>query len=743
MNEFLEQFLIECREQVVQATDDLLALEKNTLDKERLDSAFRAFHTLKGGAGIVDFHAMAHAVHAAEDLLAEVRADKRSISTAVIEACLTLIDQIVDWLDTIEATGELPEDTLIDADRIVARFSRSAALSQVEENFKLPAHPGHAEWLSHLLESNPANRARATVAVRYQPDADCFFRGEDPLAVVAALPGLIALDLEPVIAFEAIGEMDPFTCNLVVLALLDCPDAEASAALSPIMQWCEVKHLDRASVLATAALSSGTLPEAAKDILAQQIAMLRGSVPDGLAGRIASAARVAEGTFRHLKRNQLAERIAKAAATSLSNLAASPLIDEIAACLVERPVANAAPSRLAHAKSEADAGTRTLRVDAARIDALVDLTGELTVAINAVAYDAKKAEGYDRELAAQLRSRQQELERLVGRLQQSVLSIRVLPLRQVFQRFPRLVREISGDLGKPVDLVIEGADTEADKAIVEMLFEPLLHVLRNAIDHGIENAATRAAAGKPVQATIKISAIRQNDQVAVDIIDDGAGIDLVRVRQIALARGILDAETLQTASDETVMNLIFEPGFTTASTVTSLSGRGVGMDAVRAAIRNMGGSVTLESRARQGTRVRFLLPFSVMMTRVMPVMAGSERFGVPLDAISETIRVRRSEIVPIGASHAVVLRNRTVLVISLHEALSLPAPAGSGDDVTLVVTRSERYEGALLVDSVGEPMTVMLKPLEGLLSNSYALAGSTLVGDGSVLLILDLGELFN
>jgi two-component system chemotaxis sensor kinase CheA len=167
------------------------------------------------------------------------------------------------------------------------------------------------------------------------------------------------------------------------------------------------------------------------------------------------------------------------------------------------------------------------------------------------------------------------------------------------------------------------------------------------------------------------------------------------------------------------------------------------MDAVRAAIRNMGGSVTLESRARQGTRVRFLLPFSVMMTRVMPVMAGSERFGVPLDAISETIRVRRSEIVPIGASHAVVLRNRTVLVISLHEALSLPAPAGSGDDVTLVVTRSERYEGALLVDSVGEPMTVMLKPLEGLLSNSYALAGSTLVGDGSVLLILDLGELFN
>ena len=732
MNEFIEQFLLESRELVEQATDDLLTLEKAPADKERLDSAFRAFHTLKGGAGIIDFAAMEKAVHGAEDVLAAARSGSRPITTRLIGDCLACLDQVVQWLDSMQGSGELPTGADAQAHAIVERFSRSPDDGKSPGPLKRGTAPDN--WASALLARHSSVRARANTAIRYTPDPDCFFRGEDPVARIAALPGLLSLDLDPVVAWPTLDELDPFACNLVLTALTQGSVTEAVSTLGDAIDQCDIQPLGSSGE------TEGTAPllRRARDVLEAQISLLAGKELQGTRGRMASAGLVAANVLRHLGRTADADYIARATDRSVTENAPEALRGAIETTLNEifPPAPAAALPQILQGRT-----ARTLRVDAARIDALVNLTGELTVAKNAIGHTAKLAQEGNNALASVLKDRHAVLDRLVGELQRSVLGMRVLPLRHVFQRFPRLVREISADLEKPASLIIEGDDTEADKVIVEMLFEPLLHVLRNAMDHGVEHASVRTAQGKPAAATIRLSAFRQGEHVVVEVSDDGQGIDVARVRQVARERNVAPDEILDAMSDAEAIDLIFAPGFSTATKVTDLSGRGVGLDTVRAAVAQLAGHVGVETRAGEGTKVRLTLPFSVMMTRVMTVEAGGQLFGIPLDAIVETVRVGRDSIVPVGAAKAIVLRNRTVPLVELAAALGLKREESKETETTVVVARIEGHFGALQVDRLGERMEVMLKPLDGILLGMPGMAGSTLLGDGSVLLVLDLGEL--
>ncbi|THD81718.1 MAG: chemotaxis protein CheA [Phenylobacterium sp.] len=627
MNEFIEQFLVECRELVEQGTGDLLALEERPADRERLDSAFRAFHTLKGAAGIIEFQAMAEALHGAEDVLSSARSGLAAITPALISDCLTCLDQVVQWLDVIEATGEPPADAGPAAAALVARFGRAPA---------------------------PSVPVEATEAAPAMEDAD--------------------LDA---------ASIDLLTAQLALLA-------DGSAEPSPGR--------------------TGSALQVAANVLAS-------------AGRAGEAQRLTQ-----LLVQPGALRDPEAAAAALRSLLAGPL------ALAEGPAA---------APRETGDVARGLRVDIERIDALVNLTGELTVAKNALAHVAALArEGAEpAAVAAILKDQHAVLDRLVGELQRSVLNIRVLPLRQVFQRFPRLIREMVVSLGKPARLVTEGEATEADKAIVEALFEPLLHVIRNALDHGVETAAARSAAGKPPSATIRLSSHRDGEHVIVEVADDGAGVDVARVRQVAERRGVADAETLAAMSDAEAVELIFAPGFSTAETVTSVSGRGVGMDAVRSAVERLSGRVEIESRPGEGTTVRFVLPFTVMMSRVMTVEAGGQLFGIPMDSIVETVRIGRDRIVGVGAAEAFVLRDRTIPLIDLAAALGHAGTAARSGEANVVIATAAGQVGGLEVDRLGERMDVMLKPMEGLLAGTPCVAGATLLGDGRVLVVLDLQAL--
>jgi two-component system, chemotaxis family, sensor kinase CheA len=414
-----------------------------------------------------------------------------------------------------------------------------------------------------------------------------------------------------------------------------------------------------------------------------------------------------------------------------------PLRNSITQLLSSTPVV----AEIAKTSAKPEAAAKTLRIEAARVDALVRLTGELTVAKNAAGHVAKLAQEEGNALAGVLKERHSVLSRLIAELQESVLAMRVLPLRSVLQRFPRVVREMSANLGKPLKLEIEGEDTEADKAIVEMLFEPLLHIVRNAMDHGIESPGERAARGKSSTARILIRAARQGDQVLLEISDDGGGIDVERVREVAKARGIATEDELRSMSEMDIIDLVFAAGFSTATKVTELSGRGVGLDAVRTAVERIGGRVSVESRAGHGTIVRFSLPFSVMMTHVMTVEAGGQMFGVPLDAIVETVSVPRTAIKGIGAAQAIVLRNRTIPVFDLASVLALREAARDETSATIVIAAVAGHLGGLQVARIGERLEVILKPLDGLLSGMPGITGTTLLGDGRVLLVLDIGEL--
>jgi two-component system chemotaxis sensor kinase CheA len=624
MNEFLEQFVIESRELIAQANQDLLALENRPNDKPRLDSAFRAFHTLKGGAGIVDFAAMGRGLHAAEDLLSAVRAGKRELSSTLISAWLASLDTVEAWLKTIEATDELPDSATAekDADALLARFGAEA----------------HA----------------------------------------------------------------------------------TKAATGP---------------------EQSKLSDAASRIIEEQLQLLSIAPSERSPGIWPSAFAVAANVLRATNRAAVAEQVEAALKTTLETHDSSAIRARLSG-LIEKAGAPATPVQT----SAAETAPRTFRVDADRIEALVALTGELTVAKNALGHIAKLAQESGNAVAVDLRGQSALLDRLVGELQHAVLGMRVIPLRFVFQRLQRLVRELAVSLGKPARFVSGGDDTEADKAIVEALYEPLLHIIRNAMDHGIESPEVRAERKKPPLATIQISGARIGEHIVVEISDDGAGIDVEKVKSVAVARGLGSPESLAALGEAAVIDLIFEAGFSTAATVTAHSGRGVGMDAVRTAVEALGGRVSLESTPGQGTRVKLVLPFSAMMTQVLTVHAGSQVFGVPLDAVVETLRVPRRVIQDVGAGNALVHRDRTVPVLDL--ARTLDGTPGltqvkDGPEATLLFVLSGGVMGALEVDRLGDRVEVMLKPMPNLLARMPGVIGTTLLGDGSVLIVLNPQTLFS
>lgn len=732
MNEFVEQFLLESRELLVQATNDLLAFEQRTADPEKIDSVFRAFHTLKGAAGIVEFAPMGRALHAGESVLAEIRSKATSISPDVIDKCLACLDQITKWLDAMETTGEAPTDAGPAADVIVRRFAGAITV----DTFPVVT-PHDVDWLGGLRDRHADHFSKARTALRYVPDAEAFFRGEDPLARIEKLPGLLALDLlarEPAQPFDAIN---PFTCAMDITALASANAETITGLFGDASDQIEIYPLD------TDGLPTSDLSPLAKSILQTQILLLQDSERAGRVGRALAAGRVAANVLRHAGAAEAAA-VVDVAFNNVQGGDGRELVAAIEHALRETPT-DALIDESDATRTPSPMTVRVLRVDTARIDTLVNLTGELTVVKNALGHLATLARGGldAKALAAGLRDQQGQLDRLVGELQRAVLRIRVLPMRQVFQRFPRLVREISSAVGKPTRFQIEGDDTEADTAIVESLFEPLLHVLRNAVDHGVEQVERRAARGKPATATITLRASRYLDSVIVEIEDDGGGVDVNRVRDVAASRGMMAPDVLAAMADSDVVNLIFAAGFSTATEVTGLSGRGVGMDAVRASVERLSGRVSIESRPNLGTTVRLTLPFTMMMTRVMTIEAGGQVFGLPLSLVVETAMIARDRIVPIGAAKAFAWRDKTVPLLDLAETLALPGKQQAAGQARVVITSADGQLGALEVDRLGERMDVMLKPMDGLLGGMRGVAGTTLLGDGRVLIVLDVQELFN
>jgi len=761
-----EQFVTEARELIRQAADDLIVLERDGASHERIDRVFRAFHTLKGSAGVVELPAMSITLHAAEDLLASVRQGALGSSPEIIDAALSCLDQVSRWVDDFEAAGSLPaqagEDGRVLAQRLRSLLPAGAGQRQPGSAARKSAESveaGLPEWAARLiaaegdaLASRMPKGASAVTAICYQPIAGCFYNGDDPLQLMRQVPDLLAFHIEPREAVAPLAEIDPYACNLRLTAICAGDRDEIAGIFRLVPDQVQITSIPRDALPATPPLANSADQALVRTVIEAQCDLLRvRDRTDDFAGCVGAAARVATNALRHADHPQLADMVQRVGALDLLQRDAGPLLtalEQVLVALVDARSTDVAedvdgPGAVAASPTERTA-ERVLRVSEAKIEALVNLAGELVVAKNALTHSAKRVERDfgEHELAGSIRRDHDAIDRLVVELHGTILQLRMVPVAQVFRSFPRLVRDVSRKLDKNVELVTRGETAEADKTIVDRLFEPLVHLVRNALDHGIESPGQRRAAGKPETATISIEASRMGDRFLIEVTDDGRGIDPAVVRRKASEKRLLPADELTALTDEQVVDLVFAPGFSTAAEVSDISGRGIGMDVVRTVVEQIGGRVSLASRPGTGTTVRLDMPMTIAMSRIMVVEAGGQLFGISMDAVSETVRVTPERISRIKNNPGFVLRERIVPIVSLAELMKLPERASEAAAARLfVVTEASGRIAAFEIDAIRDRLDVVLKPMQGLLANARGYAGTTLLGDGKVLLVLDVKEI--
>ncbi len=751
MNELQQQFVTEARELIREATDDLIALERDAGASERIDRVFRAFHTLKGSAGVVELPVMTLLLHAAEDLLTAVRASTVAANSDIIDLSLACLDQVARWVDDFEAVAALPADAG-EAARVMAERLRrllpagnKAAVVAPTPKIESPAAEGAAaDWIVRLLEKARNDiaahrRIGATTlhSISYEPIPGCFFNGDDPLDLMRQVPGLLAFHIEPREPFPPLAELDPYACNLRLQAIAAGERDDIFKIFRMVPDQVRITAVPESALQVAPVEDKGADATALiRNVLAAQVELLRVPGGEGQAGRVGAARRVSLNALRSGGFALLAQTLERDSAKAEGAAALLATIEQASAALS----ATAAPADATRADVGDRPGERMLRVSEDKIEALVNLAGELIVAKNALQHSVKAIDD-NSDAAASLRRDQDAIDRLVVELHGGVLQLRMISVAQVFRSFPRLVRDVARQLNKNVNLVTQGEGTEADKIIVDRLFEPMVHLVRNAIDHGIESPEQRRAAGKPEESTITIAASRAGDRFLVEVRDDGRGIDPAAIRRRAAERNLLPVDELDVMTDGQVTDLIFAAGFSTADKISDVSGRGIGMDVVRTAVERMGGRVILASKVGSGTSVRLDLPMTISMSRIMVVKAGGQSFGVSMDAVSETVRLAPDRISRIKNNDGFVLRDQVVPIVSLAELMKLPVrPAGVASRLFLVAETGGRI-AAFEIDAIGDRLEVVLKPMQGLLAGARGYAGTTLLGNGQVLLVLDVKEI--
>lgn len=444
-----------------------------------------------------------------------------------------------------------------------------------------------------------------------------------------------------------------------------------------------------------------------------------------------------------------------AAAPTPKPATAAPAAPKPAAAAPQAQQHAAAPQAQQHAAAPAaqhngaaqHKGASTIRVDQWRLDHLMNSIGELIINRNRYTLIARSLEGAGgnvniSEIAQDLSETTYAMARISDDLQDTIMKVRMVPVSSVFSRFPRLVRDLSRKSGKEVDLVMEGEETELDKSVVEVIGDPLVHLIRNSVDHGIESEADRVAAGKPAKGKVTLRAFHKGNSVAIEIEDDGKGIDPEKMRQVAIKKGIISAEEAAQLDDSEARELIFAPGFSSAEKITDISGRGVGMDVVRTNIKNLKGSVSTYSEVGKGTKFTLILPLTLAIIDALMVNVAGQMYAIPLDAVSETTKIEAVRLTDIKGRKAVTLRGDVLGIVELSEMLGLPPAKELPEMLSVVVIHDNERRLGLVVDQLLERQEIVIKPLGAYLGDLQGISGATIMGDGSVILILDPHEIY-
>ncbi len=770
--ELLKDFFSEAEQQVEILESNVLVIEQNPEDRNAVDEIFRAAHTLKGGSATVEMTELSQFTHAMEDLLDEIRSGSVSVTEETVDLLLKSIDIIKLMLDA-RAAGSIYSD---DVSGIVNQL-RSYIPAKPDKKSSKASAPKTAMPSSAPPVSAPKVKAASSgLDVKdYFSEyeilelAETIQKGEELYAVIVKFDESNLMN--SVGGIQVFASLKNYGSVLKTVPEFDAlyEDEFHETVIYFLSSASDGKILEKAAFIGDVTLSVSAEKLEIKD-----------EVKEAPKPAQPAPAKVPEAKVPEKTEVKTVEEPKE----TVSKPAEKP----------EKKQAQTSPQGSGHSSSGS-----ILRVDANRIDYLLNLVSETVItkaSLNqstiefAELYDKfqnssttykdktrklldkmpeyleKIQQGYDinsikqdvlneyssllevfgdfdslmKAAVTKFKSSSQNLGRISGELQEGVMKIRMVPISQIFSRFPRVVRDLSRDLNKNVQLVIEGEDTELDKSVVEDLLDPIMHCVRNSLDHGVESPDARKKLGKPEQGTLLLKASNEGNMIVIEVADDGHGIDVEAVKQKAVERGILHPN--KSLTDIEAFQLVFAPGFSTSKTISSVSGRGVGLDVVKTHIEKLNGTVMVESEPNVGTRFIIKLPLTLAIIQGLLIRVGDEVYSIPITSVIESHRVKPDEINRIDNYEVFNVRDEVYSLLRLNRLFGITSAETDDDGYNyIVVVGTEEKKVGLMVDSLIGEESVVIKPLKDQFTNSPGIAGASILGDGSVSLIIDVAQL--
>ena len=778
--ELLKDFFAEAEQQVETLESNILVIESDPSNHEAVDEIFRAAHTLKGGSATVEFNELSEFTHKVEDVLDEIRSDRLQVTEDIIDILLTSIDVIKAMLEARQ-NGSVYEE---DVSELVAKLESYVPKKDSKKKHSAPpsgfgpklekVEPSAAPSAPAANPANPFNYPPLSeeefeelknacegkqkvwrVAVKF--DENNPMNSVGGIQVFAALKALGSV-LKTVPDFDALYEDEFYECVYYYLASDSTADKiEDVAFLGDV-----TVATDAQEITGPVAGNSGN------SVSAEKSAAPENTEPENAEKTVNSdesktVSPVAQPQKTEEKKQAVpAAKAVSPAKSSAANQQNSVLrvdskrVDYLLNLVSEIVITKASFNQLSANLTAALVDFHTKEIlhrekmhqfmemlptyleDMQHGKTINEVRSEISRSLGSLADGTGDDDTNLKSLSIKLRSSTQNLGRIASELQEGVMKIRMVQINQIFSRFPRVVRDLQRDLNKKINLVIEGEDTELDKAVVEDLLDPIMHCVRNSCDHGIETPEERIAAGKPEAGTVLLKASNEGNLIIIDISDDGAGIDAEKVRQKAIEKGIIHPDKV--LSENEIHQLIFEPGFSTADKISKISGRGVGLDVVKTMIDKLNGTVNVTSQKGKGTTFSIRLPLTLAIIQGLLVRVGKEIYSIPIASVIESQRILHSDIKTIDNYEVLNLRNEVISVLRLSRLFGIKESASEEYCNIVIVGSKDRKVGVMGDSLIGEE-DVVIKPLKDQYTASPGIAGASILGDGSVSLIIDVSQL--
>jgi two-component system chemotaxis sensor kinase CheA len=718
--EIMQDFLVEAGEILELLQEQLVDLENNPEDGELLNAIFRGYHTVKGGAGFLALTELVDICHGAENVFDIMRNGKRTLTPELMDVILQATDVVVEMFENVKSREPLeaaPEE-------LIAVLHKLSKPETPDENI----FSSEAESVEPIpAEPEVLDTPKAEAPVKSSDDADIEEITDDEFeALLDELHGggspssKAAPESTPTpVAESASSDADDIT------------DDEFEALLDDLHGKGQFKSEETTSSKAES--SDNDSDEITDDEFEALLDQLHG---EGKAPIVAN----------EQKKEEKEEKAPETSETDISEKATTKPVAKTPAAAAPVPKSEPAPAAKAPAApvakkddkksgSSAAQAETTVRVDTKRLDQIMNMVGELVLVRNRLL--SLGINNADESMSKAIAN----LDVVTGDLQGAVMKTRMQPIKKVFGRFPRVVRDLARTLKKEITLQLVGEETDLDKNLVEALADPLVHLVRNSVDHGIEMPDDREAQGKPRMGTVKLSASQEGDHILLTIDDDGKGMDPEKLKDIAISRGVLDADTAARMSDVEAFNLIFAPGFSTKVEISDISGRGVGMDVVKTKINQLNGTVNINSELGKGTSLAIKVPLTLAILPTLMIVIGEQTFALPLGSVNEIINMDISKTHTVDGQLTMIVRSKAIPLFYLGDWLNRVPVKVDRSKGHVVVMQIGTQQVGFVVDSLIGQEEVVIKPLDALLQGTPGMAGATITSDGGIALILDISSL--